>query len=95
MLWPPNVHDLDSSKINIIGYLDLFLNTLLSGCFMKSSSGKVMNWWWIVFVVWLIGERRLALFPTGTIVRDPHHRETPTRRTGFEPGQNLISGFVE
>ena len=25
-------------------------------------------------------ERRLALFPAGTIVRDPHHRESPTRR---------------
>ena len=37
-------------------------------------------WWWIVFVVWLINERHLALFPAGTIVRDPHHRESPTRR---------------
>ena len=25
-------------------------------------------------------QRRLALFPAGTIVRDPHHREFPTRR---------------
>ena len=25
-------------------------------------------------------ERRLALFPAGTIVRDPHHRESTTRR---------------
>ena len=24
-----------------------------------------------VFVVWLIDERRLALFPAGTIVKDP------------------------
>ena len=24
-------------------------------------------------------ERRVALFPAGTIVRDPHHRESPTR----------------
>ena len=31
-------------------------------------------WWWIVFVVWLTDKRRLALFPAGTIVRDPHHR---------------------
>ena len=36
-------------------------------------------WWWIVFVVWLTGERCLALFPAGTIVRDPHHLESPTR----------------
>ena len=34
----------------------------------------------MVFVVWLTDERRLALFPAGTIVRDPHHRESPTRR---------------
>ena len=25
-------------------------------------------------------ERRLALFPAGTIARDPHHCESPTRR---------------
>ena len=31
------------------------------------------------FVVWLTDERRLALFPAGTIVRDPHHLESPTR----------------
>ena len=34
----------------------------------------------LFFVVWLTDERRLALFPDGTIVRDPHHRESPTRR---------------
>ena len=33
----------------------------------------------MVFVVWLTDERRLALFTAGTIVRDPHHRESPTR----------------
>ena len=32
------------------------------------------------FVVWLTDERRLALFPAGTIVRGPHHRESLTRR---------------
>ena len=31
------------------------------------------------FVAWLTDERRLALFPAGTIVGDPHHRESPTR----------------
>ena len=36
-------------------------------------------WWWIIFVVWLTKERRLALFPTGTIARDPHHRKFLTR----------------
>ena len=30
-------------------------------------------------MVWLIGERRLVLFPAGTIVRDPHHLESLTR----------------
>ena len=36
--------------------------------------------WWIVFVVWLTDERRLGLFPAGTIVRDPDHRDSLTRR---------------
>ena len=40
----------------------------------------------MVSVVWLIDGRRLALFPAGTIVKDPHHRESPTRR---EQGLNL------
>ena len=34
----------------------------------------------IIFVVWLTDERHLALFPAGTIVRDPHHRESLTPR---------------
>ena len=37
-------------------------------------------WWWIVFVVWLIDQSCLALFPAGTIVSDLHHRESLTRR---------------
>ena len=36
---------------------------------------------------WLTDEMPLALFPAGTIVRDPHHRESPTRR---EQGLNLL-----
>ena len=36
--------------------------------------------WWIAFVVWLTYEKRLVLFPAGTIARDPHRRESPTRR---------------
>ena len=32
------------------------------------------------FVVWLTDERQLALFPAGTIARDPHHHESPARR---------------
>ena len=48
-------------------------------------------------MVWLTDERRLALFPAGTIIRDPHHREFPTHREQdlFEPAQNLSSGLVE
>ena len=47
-------------------------------------------------MVWGTDERRLALFPAGTIVRDPHHRESPTHgEQGFEPAQNLSSGLVE
>ena len=49
-------------------------------------------WWWIVFVVWLTYERGLALFPAGTIVRDPHHRESPTRR---EQDLNLRRTWVQ
>ena len=28
---------------------------------------SLMNWWWIVFVVWLTDERRLALFSAGPL----------------------------
>ena len=35
----------------------------------------MMNCFW----VWLTDERRLALFPAGTNVKDPKHREAPTR----------------
>ena len=41
MPWLPNEHYLDTSKIDITDYLDLYLNTLLSGCSMESSSSKV------------------------------------------------------
>ena len=33
----------------------------------------------LFFVVWLTDKRRLAFFPAGTIVKDPHHFESPTR----------------
>ena len=48
--------------------------------------------WWIVLVVWLTDERWLALFPVGTIVQDPHHRESLTH---CEQCLNLHSGLVE
>ena len=45
---------------------------------------KMIYGWLIMmincFVVWLIDERHLALFLAGTIVRDPHYNEFPTRR---------------
>lgn len=34
----------------------------------------------IAFVKWLTDETRLVLFLAGTIVRDPNHRKSPTRR---------------
>ena len=37
------------------------------------------EWWGIVFLVSLTDEMQLALFPADTIVRDPNHRESPTR----------------
>ena len=42
----------------------------------------------LFFVVWLTDERRLALFPAGTIVRDTHHCESPTP-TSCKQGLNL------
>ena len=44
------------------------------------------------FVVQLADERRLALFPAGYIVKDPHHSEFLTRP---EPEQSLHSGLLE
>ena len=52
----------------------------------------LMIWWWFVFVVWLTDERRLALFPAGTIVRSPHHRESPAHR---EQDMNLRTTWVQ
>ena len=45
-----------------------------------SNSSKLFLWWWIGFGVWLTDEKCFALFPAGTIIRDPHHLEFPTRR---------------
>ena len=48
-----------------------------------------------VFVVWLTEERRLALFQDGKSVRDPHHRETLTRRKQDLNLCRTSSGFIE
>ena len=66
----------------------LFLNLLL----IYFETWMSLWWWWIVFVVWLTDERRFALFPAGTIVRDPHHCESPTRR---EQDLNLYRTWVQ
>ena len=42
-------------------------------------SREMMMMMMIVFVVWLTEESDFALFPSGTIVRGPHHHESPIR----------------
>ena len=44
------------------------------------------------FVVWLTDERRLVLFPAGTIVRDPRYRESLTHR---EQDQRQVLSFAK
>ena len=46
------------------------------------------------FVVWLRDERCLVLFPVGTIVRDPHHRESLTRREQDQEEQKKNKTFM-
>ena len=47
-------------------------------------------------MVWLANERRLALFPVGTIVKRFATSGISNRpRAGFEPVRNLSSGLVE
>ena len=41
-------------------------------------------------MVWLTDESRLALFPAGTIVRDPQHRESPTHH---EEDTDIFMGY--
>ena len=40
-------------------------------------------------MVWLTDKRRLALFTAETIVRDPHHRESPTHHTSIYENSKL------
>ena len=70
---------------------------LLSDCLMIMMMMKMMMmrwwWWWMImncFCGWLTDEKRLALFPTGTT---PRFSNPPW--AGFEPSQNLSSGFSE
>ena len=55
------------------------------------ASETVNDNWWIVFMVWLTDERRSALFPAVAIIREPHHRESPTR---YEQDLNLRRTWV-
>ena len=60
--------------------------------FIRKWISKWWWWWWIAVVVWLTDKRCLALFPAGTIVRDPHHRES---LTCLEQGLNLHRTWVQ
>ena len=73
----------------------MLAHAAISRCICDDDDNDDDEWWWIVFVVWLTDERRLALFPAGTIVRDPHYRACPTLRAGFESAQNLSLGLFE
>ena len=50
---------------------------------------KMMNCY---YGMWLTDGKSLALFPAGTFVRDPHHREYTTRR---EQSLNLRRTWVQ
>ena len=49
--------------------------------------------WWIVFVVWLIDERRSLISSQDHCQRSSPSRISDTPWAGFEPAQNLSSGF--
>ena len=59
--------------------ISLFIQKICRWCVIPDDHQNVMMMI-IFFVVWLTDQRRLALFPARTIVRDPHHCESPTRR---------------
>ena len=46
----------------------------------RQAEGNTFNVELNCFVVWLTDKRCLVLFPAGTIARNAHHRESPTRR---------------
>ena len=62
--------------IFIDGKLSLLTVAIFINGKLLSLTVMMMN----CFVVWLTDEMRLALFPAGTIVRNPHHLESPTHR---------------
>ena len=59
--------------VNITSSILLVFRAYLFWSTRQPVSKLIYLWWWrqIVFVVWLIDERPLALFPAKTIARDP------------------------
>ena len=47
------------------------------------------------FVVWFTDERYLALLPVGTTARDPHYRESPTRRERIYLSESFVEWSCE
>ena len=77
---------LDSTILAFCEILDFKSSSKYFSCF------GAFSWWWFGFAIWLTDERRLALFPAGTIARDFHHRESATLR---EQGLNLHRTWVQ
>ena len=67
----PSLHMVIKSPVSW-DFWQIAIVFLAKGMMMKMMMMMMMN----CFVVWLTEERRLALFPAGIIVRDPHHRES-------------------
>ena len=68
----------------------------LNGSWSAPLMKMIMIMMKIFFVVWLTNKRHLALFSARTIVRDPHHHKSPTRREqDLNNAQNRSLGFVE
>ena len=56
----------------------------------------MLSWRWIAFAEKLVDKMRLTLFPAGTIIKDSHHRKSPTRnKQNLSLRGNLTSDFVE
>ena len=73
-------------------------------CFFTSiisavSAAAVLWWWWwwwwrwIVYAVWLTDEKRSLMSSLDHCQRFSPSRISDTLRVGFEPAQNLCSGF--
>ena len=70
----------NAKKFSVFYFIKIFYTVFKTNQFVRLTNLLRWWWWWIVLVVWLTDGRCLALFPAGTILRDPHHRESPTRR---------------